>query len=243
MAGKVRWETACLLANLGPLGAVLWACHLGTGGHRVRTAAVFLLLGTTWSLYGELLFHFCKARARRQREAHVPRNVRLRTPPWIQAGDPIALLAASAPVAALAGGLASGQVGFGVLLAVAAVTATVGSLVGRHVCQSIALEPGGLRLHFGGMQFLVPWKSIAAVDLTGQGEWKMVQLSFLETASALASVEPNTPRARQRAELAFYAGDGSPGRIALDQWAAGIDAPMLARAIKAEIVGSTERSN
>ena len=92
MAGKVRWETACLLANLGLLGAVVWAFHLGLDAHRLRTAAIFLILGTASSLYGELVFHACKVRARRQRERDVPRGVRLRMPLWLAAGGPLAML-------------------------------------------------------------------------------------------------------------------------------------------------------
>ena len=244
MAGKVRWETTCLLANLGLLGVVVSAFHFGLGAHHMRTAAIFLILGTAWSLYGELLFHLCKARARRQREGHVPRNVRLRIPLWIEAGGLITLLAAGAPVAALAGGLGSGQAGFGVLLAVAALTASVGYFVVRFSFRSLALEASGLRLYLVGSTLVVPWKSIASVDIEGQAEWKLVQLSLFEIRSALASIEPNTPRAQQRAALALHGGDGSPGRIRLDQWAAGIDAPVLANAIKAELVGSgTEKFN
>lgn len=96
----------------------------------------------------------------------------------------------------------------------------------------------------GSSNLLVPWKSIASVDLEGQAEWKLVQLTLFETRSALASFEPNTPRARQRATLALQADGASPGRILLTQWAAGIDAPALASAIKAEMAGSgTERLN
>ena len=244
MAGKVRWETTCLLANLGLLGVVVSAFHLGFGVHHIRTAAIFLILGTAWSLYGELLFHFCKVRAGRQREGHVPRNVRLRIPLWIEAGGLITPLAASAPVAALAGGLGSGQAGFGVLLAVAALTATVGYLVVRFSFRSLALEASGLRLYLVGSTLLVPWRSIASVDIEGQAEWKLVQLTLFEIRSALASIDPNTPRAQQRAALALHGDDGSPGRIRLDQWAAGIDAPVLANAIRAELVGAgTEKLN
>ena len=255
MAGKVRWETTCLLANLGLLGVVASAFHFGLGAHRIRTAAIFLILGTAWSLYGELLFHACKLRARRQRERPVPHDVRLRMPLWIEAGGLITMLSTSAPVAALAAGLGSGQAGFGVLLAVAALTATTGYLVARYSFRSLAFETGGLRLYLAGSSnllvpwksiasVLVPWKSIASVDLEGQAEWKLVQLTLFETRSALASFEPNTPRARQRATLALHGDDGSPGRILLTQWAAGIDAPVLASAIKAEMVGSgAERPN
>ena len=109
MAGRVRWETWCLLVNLGSLGAVGLACHFGIGVHRFRTAAMFLIVGTLCSIYSELLLHSCRARARRQRDGHVPRNVRLRMPLWIAAGGPIMLLAAAEPVAALAGGLGSAQ--------------------------------------------------------------------------------------------------------------------------------------
>jgi hypothetical protein len=245
VAGKVRWETTCLLANLGLLGVVASAFHFGIGAHRIRMAAIFLILGTGWSLYGELLFHACKLRARRQRERPVPHDVRLRMPLWIEAGGLITLLSTSAPVAALAAGLGSGQAGFGVLLAVAALTATTGYLVARYSFRSLAFETGGLRLYLaGGSNLLVPWKSIASVDLEGQAEWKLVQLTLFETRSAFASIEPNAPRARQRATLALHGDDGSPGRILLTQWAAGIDAPVLASAIKAEMVGSgTERMN
>jgi hypothetical protein len=101
-----------------------------------------------------------------------------------------------------------------------------------------------LRLYLLGSTLLVPWKSIASVDIEGQAEWKLVQLTLFEIRSALASIEPNTPRAQQRAALALHGDDGSPGRIRLDQWAAGIDAPVLANAIKAELVGSeTEKFN
>jgi len=245
VSGKVRWETTCLLANLGLLGVVASAFHFGLGAHRIRTAAIFLILGTGWSLYGELLFHACKLRAGRQRERPVPHDVRLRVPLWIEAGGLITMLSTSAPVAALAAGLGSGQVGFGVLLAVAALTTTTGYLVARYSFRSLAFETGGLRLYLaGGSNLLVPWKSIASVDLEGQAEWKLVQLTLFETRSALASFEPNTPRARQRATLALHGDDGSPGRILLTQWAAGIDAPVLASAIKAEMAGSgTERLN
>ena len=245
MAGKIRWETACLLANLGLLGVVVSAFHFGVDAHRIRTAAVFLILGTACSLYVELHFHACKLRARRQREGRVPHNVRLRMPLWIQAGGLIAVLATSAPVAALAGGLGSGQTGLGVLLAVAGVTASVGYFAVRYSFRSLAFETGGLRLYFSGSSsLLLPWKSIASVDLEGQAEWKLVQLTLFETRGALASLEPDTPRARERATLALRGYDGTPGRILLNQWAAGIDAPVLARAIKAEMVGSgTERPN
>jgi hypothetical protein len=148
------------------------------------------------------------------------------------------MLSVCAPVAALAGGLGSGQAGFGVLFAVAALTATAGYFVMRHSCGSLAIQTDGLRLYLLGITFLVPWKSISSVDIEGQAEWKMVQLTFFETTSALGSIEPNTPRARQRAALALYGGDGSPGRILLDQWAAGIDAPVLARAINAAMTGA-----
>jgi hypothetical protein len=243
--GKVRWETTCLLANLGLLSVVVSSFHFGLGAHRIRTAAIFLILGTGWSLYGELLFHACKLRARRQRERPVPHDVRLRMPLWIEAGGLITLLSMSAPVAALAAGLGSGQAGFGVLLAVAALTATVGDLVARYSFRSLAFETSGLRLYLaGGSNLLVPWKSIASVDIEGQAEWKLVQLTLFETRSALASFAPNMPRARQRATLALHGDDGSPGRILLTQWAAGIDAPVLASAIKAEMAGSgTERFN
>jgi hypothetical protein len=238
MAGKVRWDTGCLLANLGLLGAAVWACHLGLGAHRLRTAATFLVLGTISSLYGELLFHFCKTRARRQKESRVARGVRLRPPLWIVAGGPIAILAASAPVAAMVSAVGSGQAGVGVLASVAALTATVGYFVLRHSCRSLAFEPGGLRLYLVETSFVIPWKSIASADVTGQAEWKLVEVALFETASALASVQPDTLRMRQRVALALYGGDGSPGRILLDQWAAGIDAPVLARAIKAEMAGA-----
>jgi hypothetical protein len=237
MTGKVRWETACLLTNLGLLSVVVSACHFGLG-IRLRTAVIFLILGTASSVYSELLFHLCKTRARRQRESDVRRAVRLRKPLWLAAGSPLAMLPVSAPVAALAGGLGSGQAGFGVLFAVAALTVTVGYLVMRNSCRSLALETDGLRLYLLGIAFLVPWKSISSVDIKGQAEWKLVQLTLFETASALASVQPDTPRARGRVTLALYGGDGSPGRILLDQWAAGIDAPVLARAIKARMAGS-----
>jgi hypothetical protein len=229
---------ACLLANLGLLGAVVWAWHLGLGAHRLRTAAIFLSLGTASSLYSELVFQLCKVRVREQRESDVPRGVRLRMPLWLAANGPLAMLPVCAPIAALAGCLGSGQAGLGVLFAAAALTATVGYLVTRHSCRSLALEADGLRLYLLGLTFLVPWKSISSVDIEGQAEWKLVQLTFFETTRALGSIEPNTPSARQRAALALYGGDGSPGRILLDQWAAGIDAPVLARAIRAGMTGS-----
>ena len=40
------------------------------------------------------------------------------------------------------------------------------------------------------------WKSIASVDVTGQAEWKLVEVAVFETASALASVQPDTSRMR-----------------------------------------------
>jgi hypothetical protein len=102
----------------------------------------------------------------------------------------------------------------------------------------LAFEPGGLRLYLVGTSFQIPWKSIASVDVTGQAEWKLVEIALFQTASALASVQPDTSRMRQRVALALYGGDGSPGRILLDKWTAGIDAPLLARAIKGDMTGS-----
>lgn len=55
----------------------------------------------------------------------------------------------------------------------------------------------------GSSNLLGPWKSIASVDVEGQAEWKLVQLTLFETRSALASLEPNTQHARQRATLAL----------------------------------------
>jgi hypothetical protein len=244
VAGKVRWETTCLLANLGLLAVVASARHFEFGGHRVRTAAIFLILGTAWSLYGELLFHFRKARARRQREGQVPRNVRLRAPRWMDAGSLITLLGASAPVAALAGGLGSGQAGLGVLLAVGALTATIGYFIALHSFRSLAFEVGGLRLYLVGSTLLIPWKSIASVDVEGRAGWKRVRFTLFETRSALASVDPNTPRARRWAAVALHGDDRPPASILLDEWAAGIDAPVLAKAIAAEIVGEgADKSN
>jgi hypothetical protein len=242
--GKLRWETTCLLANLGLLAVVASACHFGFGGHRLRTAAIFLSLGTAGSLYRELLFHVSKARARRQREGHVPRNVRLRGPLWMDAAGLIAALAASAPVAALAGGLGSGQAGLGVLLAVGALTATIGYFVALHSFRSLAFEVGGLRLYLLGSTLLIPWKSIASVDVEGRARWKRVRFTLFETRNALASIHPNTPRARRWAAIALHGDDRPPASILLDEWAAGIDAPVLAKAIEAEMVGEgAARSN
>jgi hypothetical protein len=93
-----------LLVVVAPVAGILLALAVGVSPRRLRPAVEFQavalvatlyfivalkaqrrtgrrqrrLLGTAWSLYGELFFHLCKARARRQREGHVPRNVRLR---------------------------------------------------------------------------------------------------------------------------------------------------------------------
>jgi hypothetical protein len=66
----------------------------------------------------------------------------------------------------------------------------------------------------------------------------MVQLTLFEVTARFFSVHPDTARSRQRVAVAIHSGDGSPGHILLDQWAAGLDAPALARAIRAEMTGA-----
>jgi hypothetical protein len=56
-------------------------------------------------------------------------------------------------------------------------------------------------------------------------------------------VQPDTPRNRRRVYLATYDGDHHGGKLTLLGWTGGLDAPVLARAIRAAIGQPPARAN
>jgi hypothetical protein len=241
---RVRYEIWALLVNVGGLAAVLAALALSAPVRRWGTTAAFLALGSAAAIAAELVHRLAGRRARRQADADVPLGVRLRKPFWLSLGDPLAFLDFGCPLAAAAAVLGFAGAAVGVLLTICLLPAlmAVVSLLAMSATD-LAFELDGLRVHFRGGNFLVRWNAIGAVEREGPRQRALTTLELHETASAVASVQPATTRNRRAVAIATYDGDQPGGKLTLFGWTGGLDAPVLARAIRAAIGDRPARPN
>jgi len=240
---RLRYALGVLLVNAAALSAVLLAVAQGGSWRRWGPTAAFLSIGTAAALCAEAIHHLKRRRARRQEAADVPRGVRLRKPRWLSLDEPLAFVDHGAPLAGVPAALGFAGVGVGILLTVCALMVLHGLLDVFMSFSDVSLETDGLRVYLRSASFVVPWKSIAAVAPERPTQRKLTNLELVERASAVASVQPDTPRNRRRVYLATYDGDHRGGRLTLLGWTGGLDAPVLARAIRAAIGQPPARAN
>jgi len=242
---RVRYGIAALLVNAGGLAIVLAALALGAGGRRWGPTAAFLAIGTAAALCAELIHRLARRRARRQAGADVPRGVRLHRPFWLTLDESLAIVDFGCPLAAAAAALGFAGVGIGILLTMCLLPAfmAVTSLISVSA-EDLTFEDDGLRVHLRRRSsFLIRWSAIAAVDREGPSERALTHLELLETASAVASVHPDTARNRRDVAIATWDGNQPGGKLTLVGWTAGLDAPVLARAIREAIGIAPDRPN
>jgi hypothetical protein len=240
---RPRSEIVVLAVHVGGLGVALLAIALGLAPARMWAAARFLLVGAAASIFVEAAARMTRRRARRQSAAAVPEGVRLRKPIWMSIADPAQMAAYGAifgAVAAVAGFAATGT---GILLTFAAMAVGPEIVSARFSAQSLTFEPGGLRVHLRGASFLLPWKSITAVEQEGPEHHRAICLRLLEIGGAVGSAQPATPQARARVRSVLDDGEPPTGTLTLWPWTAGLDGPVLARAISAAAQRQGDRPN
>jgi hypothetical protein len=239
---RVRFEIGSLLFNLGALAAVLLAISAGASAGRLRPAADFLFVSSAVAIYVEAVVHLARRRARSQRGLEVPQGVLLRTPVWMQISETLSMVGIGATIGAVAAGAGFVSVGFGILLTFTAFCVAMQLIpLGRR--EDLTFEPEGLRVHISGASFLVPWDAITKVERGGSEDHRLIYVGIRDIRPVLSSLNPDTPQTRFRARVALGGEDGPAGRLTFLPWAAGLDGPVLARALNAAVERQIARAN
>jgi hypothetical protein len=239
---RPRFEFWSLLINVGALASVLSAIKVGASPSRLWPVAGFLFVSSAAALYVEGLFHLTRRRARNQSGTEIPRGVRLRRPFWISIGDFLTTVGIGATIGAVAAGLGAASVGLGILLTFGVTIGCIEFFTRRFSPGSLAFEPDGLRVFIRRASFIVRWSAITDVYAHGH-EGQLTCLRILGINDVVKSVAPDTPQTRRRTWLLVSDGDNSTGKLTLTKWTAGLDAPVLARAINAAIEKQVGRVN
>jgi len=239
---RPRFEFWSLLINVGALAGVLSAIKAGASPNRLWPAVGFLLVSSAAAIYVEGAFHLTRRLARNQSGTEIPQGVLLRRPFWMSIRDFLSIVGIGATLGAVAAGLGFAGVGVGILLTFGAILGCVEFFSRAFSLGSLTFEPDGLRVHIRRASFIVPWSAITDVHAEGY-EGHLICLRILGISAVVKSVEPDTPQTRKRTWLIVWDGDNSTGKLTLPPWTAGLDAPVLARAINAAIERQVGRVN
>jgi hypothetical protein len=228
---------------LAALGSVLLALASGAPPGRWWPVAAFLGVTLSASLYYWAFLRMSFRRSQRLRQIEVSWDVRLTKPLWISLMMAFLPLGAGALLGAVAATLTFPGVGLGALLTFIVVGLGVSFAELGMSPRGLTFEHGGLRVHFRGATFLVPWTTIARVEQIGPDHSQMIRLRVTDTAVVVESAEPNSPLGRSRVERIVKEGSGPEGQIIFTPWTAGLDGPTLARTIRAAVSGQIGRVN
>jgi hypothetical protein len=240
--GRVRFEVWSVVVNVGALAVALVAISRGMAPHRLRPAAGFLFASSAAAIYVEAVVHLCRRRARAQQGLEVPHGVRLRRPIWMSVSDSLSLLGLGASAGAVAAAAGFLGVGLGIMLMIAALTVAM-AVTPFGTKEGLTLESDGLRVHVRGTSFLVPWKAVTGLDRSGSEQNRLLLVGIDDIRPILSSVRPDTARMRFRARIALGNEPWPSGQLTLVPWTAGIDGPVLARAINQAIERQVHRVN
>ena len=152
-------------------------------------------------------------------------------------------LGAGALLGAVAATLGFPGVGLGALLTCAVLGLGLPFAEFGMSPRGLTLQSSGLRVHFRGVTFLVPWTTIARVEQVGPDHSQMIRLRVRDAAVVVESADPNSPLGRSRVERIVKEGSGPEGQIIFTPWTAGLDGPTLARTIRAAVSGQIGRAN
>jgi hypothetical protein len=237
MRGR-RWQKRVVFMAFLALAAVLVALAAGLSPHRLRPVAGFLALGAAAGTAFLAGARAMRRRVFRLSRAPVQRNVRLVKPWWFAVGAADIAIHYVALFGAIVAGFGFPGVGVGVLLVVAAVTCFPFAFdLGQP--RGLTFEGAGLRLHYPGMDLLLPWSAIHGIDTIGPPGFDSVQFQVSEPEGVVEWVSPDTPRNRSRAQKMF----GPSATFFWFPWTAGLDGQTLARGIREGIAGHPEQMN
>jgi len=239
---KNTWDVVSLGVGAAVLAAVFWAISAGVSPHRLWPVAGFLFVWVGTASYVVLVKRALRRRALRLRSAPVPLGVRLVKPGWLSLHEVASVVGVGAALAALAAGLGLPGIGFGIQLGLGVMSLGLLAPV-FHRVRALTFEPTGLRVHDRVAEFLIPWISVLDVGLTGPAENQSVNIQIVDPGRVVASVIPDSPRYRRRIQFLFELGNPRGRALSMGDWAAGLDAPTLVRAIRERMRGQTELVN
>jgi hypothetical protein len=173
----------------------------------------------------------------------VVRGIRLTKPGWISAIDWLSMVGPAATLGAVAAAAGFASVGVGVLLTVTLIQLGVEFTSSGLSPGSLMFERDGLRVWVRGATFLVRWDAITSVDRAGSEGHRLTCLRIVDVDTVVRSVEPDTPRTRRRVWFTVADAEQPTGKLLLTPWTAGLDGPLLARAISAEVAEQREQVN
>jgi len=236
------WDFISLGLGAPALAAALWAISAGVSPHRLWPVAGFLFVWVATSSYVVLVKKAIRRRALRLRSAPVPLGVCLVKPVWISLHEMAMVVGMGAALATVAAGIGFPGVGFGIQLAIGAMSLALIAPV-FFTIRALTFEVSGLRVHGRRTQFVVPWTSVVDVDLAGRAENQSINLQIVDPARVAASVLPDNPTNRRRVQFLFEFGNPRGRALSIGDWAAGLDGPTLVRAIRERMHGHAELVN
>jgi hypothetical protein len=233
-----RLPADALAVAIGLAALLMVLALIAIGWRRAHWLPVagFLVVAVTGAGYEAATHRLARRRARRFGAA-IPWNVPLARPRWLL--DTFWFGWAGAALGAVASAVGFPGVGLGLALALGAFTVFGMSMFHRLYPSRLTFESLGLRV--GGKRFslLVPWRAITEVQAMGKNS---IRLHLAASASHAAAVEPDTPRNRELRE-ALLLSWGNETILMLAEWAGGLDAATLGRAIEAARGGVREQPN
>ncbi len=147
-----------------------------------------------------------------------------------------------AALATVAAGIGFPGVGFGIQLAIGAMSLTLIAPFFFKI-RALTFEVSGLRVHGRRTQFFVPWTSVVDVGLTGPARNQSVNLQIVDPGRVAASVIPDSPQNRTRVQFLFEIGNPRGRALSIGDWTAGLDAATLVRLVRERMNGRPEPTN
>lgn len=227
-----RWNLVFVAPGFLGLVAVLGAIWAGFSPHRLWPVAGFLILWVGSASYVGLANKASRQRTFRLQLAPVPKGKRLRKPLWLALEVPAMGLVATGIFGAIAAALGFPGVGLGIALTAVGMYGFVGATMSFLLSPDLMFDDGGLRLYLRSTQCLVPWTSIQNVEAIGPRGFQIIRLRITEPERVIASVVPDSPRHRTRAQRLLGKPGARESEVLLNRWTAGLDGESLVRAIR-----------
>src|ERR1022692_4655228 len=223
----------------GALLGVLCTISTGRSSNRLIPLVDFLVLSTIGFIGSTIAGAALRRRRRIARSGAVPRGVRLRSHPTVQARILCQAFAWSSFVSTVPTAFCGFRTGLWFDIALTCLAACLIALFELSIGRvGLMFDTDGLHVHFRRVSFFIRWANISRVDLSKPQPLHLL-ISFRDTADVLRSFDPRGGSGGNLVRAYVFSGE----QIKIDADVGDFDGIGLARAIKNSLSTRTREPN